>query len=278
MKSYLLILAMASLLLTDACTFTTNTNVAVTTNANGNAAAEPTPGAIEAGAAGEDQARTAELVVADLYKAHDGKKTPFFQTKDRARVDKYFTKTLADLIWKDANDSSGEVGAIDFDPLYNGQDIEIKNFAVGKAEVNGDSAVVPVTFTNYGNKQNIKFQMARTNAAWKISDIIYGANENLLKYLKEAYPAGGKKAASLSGVFEGKFRVGETTCTVTPTNTTFNVKWAKGTGVERFLMEDNQTFKSIDDDANRFGFDDSSLDSGTFYRADGKTFKVTRVK
>jgi hypothetical protein len=36
------------------------------------------------------------------------RKSPFFQTKNRALVDKYFDKNLADTIWKDAKDSKAK--------------------------------------------------------------------------------------------------------------------------------------------------------------------------
>src|SRR5689334_11223404 len=83
---------------------------------------------------------TPETLVADLYKAHDAKQSPFFQKRSRARVDKYFTKRLADLIWKDVTKTpKGEVGKLDGDPLYNAQDMEIKAFAIGKATVKGST-------------------------------------------------------------------------------------------------------------------------------------------
>src|SRR6188768_3554754 len=140
-----------------------NTSVNVAVNTADNTVTEPvgTPAA----GGGESQSAAAEALVADLYKQHDAKKSPFFQTKNRALVDKYFTKTLADLIWKDANESSGEVGAIDGDPLYNAQDMEIKNFAIGKAEVKGEAANVPVTFLNFDRKQNLNFALKRVSGA-----------------------------------------------------------------------------------------------------------------
>lgn len=143
------------------------------------------------------QAKTAESVVADLYKAHDAKKSPFFQTKNRALVDRYFVKTLADLIWKDANSSSGEVGAIDGDPLYNAQDMEIKRFAIGKSVVKGNAASVAVTFTNFGKKQKLTYSLTRSGDSWKISNISYGGGENLMKWLREAYPASKKPKSGI---------------------------------------------------------------------------------
>ena len=65
-------------------------------------------------------------LVADLYRVHNQKHSPYFQTRSRALLYKYFEKGLADMIWKDAVHSKGEVGAIDGDPLYNAQDMDIK--------------------------------------------------------------------------------------------------------------------------------------------------------
>src|SRR5690349_13209357 len=66
------------------------------------------------------QARiTPDTVVRNLYAARKRPVTdPFFQTKSRARLNKYFTKDLGDLIWKDAvaSSKSNEVGALDGDP------------------------------------------------------------------------------------------------------------------------------------------------------------------
>ena len=77
-------------------------------------------------------------LVKDLYRVHNQKHSPFFQTRNRALLDKYFEKPLADLIWKDARSSKGEVGVIDGDPLYDAQDMEIKKFAIAKPRLGRD--------------------------------------------------------------------------------------------------------------------------------------------
>src|ERR1700752_9650 len=71
-----------------------------------------------------------DVIVRNLYFAQQAGSGPFFQTKSSALVDKYFRKDLADLIWKDAIKANGEVGAIDFDPLYGSQDPQIKDFHI----------------------------------------------------------------------------------------------------------------------------------------------------
>lgn len=253
----------------------TGCNFALSTNANNSAANTIAPSGTPASASAESQNSSVETLVADLYKAHDGKKSPFFQTKDRSLVDKFFTKPLADLIWKDANSSSGEVGAIDGDPLYNAQDTEIKNFAIGKSVVKGTTATVPVTFTNFGEKQTLTFSLKQANGSWRIDNISYGGGDSLMKWLTSTY-----SEITSNGEFEGKYQVGETTCTVKPVKMAFDVRWAKGSGVETFVFTDNNSFESApgQSGSNKFVFDDDNYNTGTFYRADGKEFPIKRVK
>jgi hypothetical protein len=133
-----------------------------------------------------DKVATPEALVTELYKAHDAEKSPFFQAEDRALVDHYFTKELAELMWKDLKASKGEVGVLDFDPLYNAQDTEIKNFVIGKANVGGGKATVVVSFVNFEEKTRITFKLVQQDEAWKISDIQYAEGHSLLKLFKAA--------------------------------------------------------------------------------------------
>ena len=140
---------------------------------------------------------TPDTVVRNLYAARKRPATdPFFQTKSRARLNKYFTKDLGDLIWKDAVASakSKEVGALDGDPLYNAQDMKITVFRIKPpqfGEGNLNLADVPVTFKNFGKEQTILFRLERDNTGvWKISDIFYPDNpedaSSLRKMLKSS--------------------------------------------------------------------------------------------
>jgi len=123
-------------------------------------------------------------LVADLYREHNRKHSPFFQTRSRALLDKYFEKDLADMIWKDAFNSKGEVGAIDGDPLYDAQDMEIKKFAIGKPSYEDGKAKVNVAFENFGQKKTIVFILINGRSGWKISDIDYGEGRTLRGFFK----------------------------------------------------------------------------------------------
>jgi hypothetical protein len=122
-------------------------------------------------------------VVVDLYKKHDAKQSPFWQRKSRARVDRYFTKQLADLIWKDAHGPDDEAPILDADPLYDAQDTQIKAFRIGAATVKAGTADVRVTFTNFKEKKGIKFALTRVESGWKIENIFYDRGGSLLEWL-----------------------------------------------------------------------------------------------
>ena len=143
------------------------------------------------------KAITPDVIIKNLYAAQKAGSGPFFQTKNRAAVDKYFAKSLADLIWKDAVTARGEVGAIDFDPLYGSQDPQITDFVIMKTGWGGDSkfgpadeAVVQVTFKDSGKERMVSFQFKQgKDKKWKIYDVHYrdeGAQVKLLEVLKAA--------------------------------------------------------------------------------------------
>jgi len=125
-----------------------------------------------------------DALVADLYKANKQKRGPFFQTRSRALLYKYFEKSLADLIWKDAIKSKGEVGAIDGDPLYDAQDMDIKKFAIAKPRFEEGRTLVDVSFENFGQKKTIMFIVVNGKTGWRIRDIVYSEGRTLGSELK----------------------------------------------------------------------------------------------
>ena len=122
-------------------------------------------------------------LVVDLYRQHKTR-SPFFQARSRALLDKYFAKKLADLLWQDAHSSGGEVGALDGDPLFNAQDMEIKKFSIEEGTVMAGGANVPVSFENFGEKHRIVFRLVAERTRWKIADIAYDDGSSLLEILK----------------------------------------------------------------------------------------------
>lgn len=229
---------------------------------------------------------TADAVVKNLYEAQKAGTGPFFQTKNRALVDRYFAKDLADMIWKDAVDSKGEAGAIDFDPLFNAQDTEITNFVVGKAREAGgdDNAFVDVTFKNFGKSEKVSFEVARgADKKWKITGIFYSDGEDLASTLRYAQDAEIRKEYD-SQPFKGDYMVGNAKCAVIPTKGGFitRVQCDGEDGYKLYQVDGSETETAyvplMEDDqkAGRFIFKNGET-SGKFIDAKGKEVKVVRM-
>ena len=148
----------------------------------------------------ESKGSDPDAILRELYKAHDAHKGPFFDRKNRNLAEKYFTKELAALMVKDAAKSDDEVGAIDFDPLYDSQDPQLKSFKIGAVQWSGItkraadprndvSALVNVTFKDNGEARELRFDFKQQpDKTWRISDIHYPENTSLLQILRAAYP------------------------------------------------------------------------------------------
>ena len=120
-------------------------------------------------------------LVAQLYQAHRSKHDPLDETPLLGR---YFDLALLKLYLKDKREAKGEVGRLDGDPLYNAQDLEIKDFSISPPEMAGEEARVTVNFKNLGKATRIVYMLSRTANGWKISDIRYDDGSSLKKILE----------------------------------------------------------------------------------------------
>ena len=153
--------------------------------------------AAAAGALAKEEKKGPDLgsIVKDLYEAHQNGSPLFFQTKDRTLLDRFFTKEIADKLWKDAQTAEGESGSLDFDPVLGTQDTTITKFKVGETNYgkhhrSGDFisyegfAIVDVTFTAGGTPMFVTYQVQTEGADKnKISNITYNDGSSLADVL-----------------------------------------------------------------------------------------------
>src|SRR5215211_7149156 len=129
-------------------------------------------------------ANSPDGVVRELYRVHNNGRGGVFEARGKKHIYKFFDQKLADLIWKDITETpEGEVGNLDFDPLYNAQDTRITNFQIGKPVVEGDEATVLVNFRNFGQRTRLKFEMHNDQGRWRIKNVIYSDKSDLVKIL-----------------------------------------------------------------------------------------------
>ena len=136
-------------------------------------------------------------VYVDGRKGAAGSTDRVFQARSRTLLDKYFEKSLADLIWKALLrwKSSGDSEIEDFDyVLFNfgyGEGT-ITKFAIGKPSYQSQKAQVDVSYDvvyappavskRSVHKETIIFLLAAGETGWKVSDIKYdGGKKSLLE-------------------------------------------------------------------------------------------------
>lgn len=93
------------------------------------------------------------------------------------------------------------------------------------------------------------------------------------------------QTGSVASEFEGRYKVGNTYCTVKPIKMAFEVKWTKGKGSMIFFFgqttQDGKVVfisKELGKGRDQFVFDDDRYNVGVFIRADGKVFAVERLQ
>jgi hypothetical protein len=127
-----------------------------------------------------------------------------FVTDTKAAKAKYLSKPLIALWAKaDAATPKDEVGAIDFDPVTNSQDPDVKSFTLATEKLDADKATIAVTLTSRRAERVdaadkvVRFDFVHEGDKWKIDDIRgavdgkpWSIRELLTQYLKDLKKAG----------------------------------------------------------------------------------------
>ncbi len=101
-----------------------------------------------------------------------------FVIESNAAKAKYLSKSLVKL-WAaaDAHTPKGDVGPVDFDPVTNSQEPDVKSFNAVAEKLDADKAVIAVTIAGRGAPRTrpadntIRYNFVRDDGQWKIDDI-----------------------------------------------------------------------------------------------------------
>jgi Protein of unknown function (DUF3828) len=100
-----------------------------------------------------------------------------FVIENKAAKAKYLSKSLIALWTKaDAHTAKGDEGPVDFDPVTNSQDPEVKSFKVVAEKLEADKAAIAVTITGSQPRttsadETMHYDFVREGGTWKIDDI-----------------------------------------------------------------------------------------------------------
>jgi hypothetical protein len=118
------------------------------------------------------------IVTAIYTRAGKGDGGGGFVIENKAAKAKYLSKSLVALWAKaDARTPKGDVGPVDFDPVTNSQDPDVKSFKVSAEKQEADKATIAVTIDAHQGPrpkpadQTIRYDFVREAGLWKIDDI-----------------------------------------------------------------------------------------------------------
>ena len=101
-----------------------------------------------------------------------------FIIENKAAKAKYLSKALVALWAKaDAHTPKGDVGPVDFDPVTNSQEPDVKSFKVAPEKQEADKATLAVTIEGHNAParkpadRTMRYEFVRDSTAWKIDDI-----------------------------------------------------------------------------------------------------------
>jgi hypothetical protein len=100
-----------------------------------------------------------------------------FVIESKTAKARYLSKSLIALWAKaDAHTPKGDVGPVDFDPVTNSQDPDVKSFKVVAEKLEADKAAITATITGSQPRtkpadQVVHYDFVRDGEKWKIDDI-----------------------------------------------------------------------------------------------------------
>jgi Protein of unknown function (DUF3828) len=125
-----------------------------------------------------------------------------FVIENKAAKAKYLSKSLIALWAKaDAHTAKGDEGPVDFDPVTNSQDSDVKSFKVVAEKLEADKALIAVTMTSSeprtkSEDETVRYDFVRDGDKWKIDDIrgaIEAAPWSIRDMLKDSLKESSKK-------------------------------------------------------------------------------------
>jgi hypothetical protein len=101
-----------------------------------------------------------------------------FIIESKAARAKYLSRSLVEL-WAraDAHTPKGDVGPVDFDPVTNSQEPDVKSFKALAEKLGAGKALIAVTIAGRGAPRakpadnTVRYMLVREDGAWKIDDI-----------------------------------------------------------------------------------------------------------
>jgi hypothetical protein len=163
--------------LTDLRTFMITRRAAILTGMAGLLAGAVSPAARAVPPVANEPMAIVNAIYARAAKGRGDGGGAFIIENDAAKA-KYLSKALVELWAKaDAHTPKGDIGPVDFDPVTNSQEPNVKAFKAVAEQLDPDKAIIAVTISGRGAPRPksvdniIRYSLVRDTGVWKIDDI-----------------------------------------------------------------------------------------------------------
>ena len=112
-----------------------------------------------------------------IYANYRTPNSPGTRINSKALLARYFTPALAALVERDAEQAKAknQPPELNGDPFVDAQDWDIKGLAVDLSESGKDRASATVKFSNFGEAREVRLDLVKTAAGWRIDEIHWRA-------------------------------------------------------------------------------------------------------
>lgn len=112
---------------------------------------------------------TADDPVARVRALYDGPASGIFFLDEPETMRQVLSPTLVDLLLADRR--GRPMGNLDFDPVVNGQDAQLRDLEFSPAVIERDAARVTVTFRNFDQPNTLVYSLLRESSGWRVDDV-----------------------------------------------------------------------------------------------------------
>ena len=120
----------------------------------------------------------------ELYRVHAQGEGPILNPTAQKQRQIFFTSSLAAALDRELNRvDPEETATLDFDPFYNAQETELGEIDIAVPKVSGSRVNAIVRFSNFGEPEEIVYQLVQDAHGWRIDDILFSEGNTLRRTL-----------------------------------------------------------------------------------------------
>lgn len=119
------------------------------------------------------QEGTPQAFLETIYRTYSSPNSPGVKINTKKQLETYFTPAVVAMIEKDAANSKkkNEPPLLNGDPFIDSQDWDVRKLKINVNNKADTKTTAMVSFVNYGEERQVRLELVKTTAGWRIDDI-----------------------------------------------------------------------------------------------------------